>query len=482
MANYTYDDFVKRAQQAGMIDQFSSYDLDLARQYPEFGLSMLSLKQNYAGANTEQARLLANEEANRLRSSYGNYTGGRDGSLYISNGLSPSSFRSGYEDALDEAVRELSGYGGFDFTGTAPSYQNRYQEQMDSLLGEVSNPQPFDYDQATDPVWSAYKKQYRREGQRAAANAMAQAAAATGGVPSSYAVTAGQQAGDYYASQLSDALPSLYEQAYNRYLQEYAQKQQALSAVTAAEQNDYNKYLNELNQYNTDRALAYNEWQDLYNMRLNSLNAMQGREDTLYSRALDQINYDANLRSQAQEQTTQAQSQARETVDAILAAGGVPSAELVAASGYPQEYIDTLAAYYAQQAAAASYSGGYGGGSGSTGTEEDAQTVSLFQAMRDSGSPFEYLLGQGVTSAAQLDLYMDQYEAWLANGGGSSVSVDAGAFNDDQYNQFINELSTTTSAETFLNLLEMAQTRGKISLAQARALAKKYGKRFHISL
>jgi len=79
MATYTYDDFVKRAQQAGMIDQFSSYDLDLARQYPEFGLSMLSLKQNYAGANTEQARLLANEEANRLRSSYGNYTGGRGG-------------------------------------------------------------------------------------------------------------------------------------------------------------------------------------------------------------------------------------------------------------------------------------------------------------------------------------------------------------------------------------------------------------------
>ena len=225
MASYTYDDFVKKAQQAGMIDQFSSYDLDLARQYPEFGLSMLSLKQNYAGANTEQARLLANEEANRLRSSYGNYTGGRDGSLYISNGLSPSSFRSGYEDALDEAVRGLSGYGEFNFTGTAPSYQNRYQEQMDSLLGEVSNPQPFDYDQATDPVWSAYKKQYRREGQRASANAMAQAAAATGGVPSSYAVTAGQQAGDYYASQLSDALPSLYEQAYNRYLQEYAQKQ-----------------------------------------------------------------------------------------------------------------------------------------------------------------------------------------------------------------------------------------------------------------
>jgi len=249
---------------------------------------------------------------------------------------------------LDEAVRGLSGYGGFDFTGTAPSYQNRYQEQMDSLLGEVTNPQPFDYDQATDPVWSAYKKQYRREGQRASANAMAQAAAATGGVPSSYAVTAGQQAGDYYASQLSDALPSLYEQAYNRYLQEYAQKQQALSAVTAAEQNDYNKYLNELNQYNTDRALAYNEWQDLYNMRLNSYNAMQGREDTLYNRALDQINYDANLRSQAQDQVTQAQSQARETVDAILAAGGVPSAELVAASGYPQEYIDTLAAYYAQ--------------------------------------------------------------------------------------------------------------------------------------
>lgn len=483
---YTYDDFVKRAQQAGMIDQFSSYDLDLARQYPEFGLSMLSLKQNYAGANTEQARLLANEEANRLRSSYGNYTGGRDGSQYISNGLSPASYRSGYEDALDEAVRGLSGYGAFEYSASAPTYRSRYQEQMDSLLGEVSNPTPFDYDQATDPVWSAYKKQYRREGQRASANAMAQAAAATGGVPSSYAVTAGQQAGDYYASQLSDALPGLYEQAYNRYLNEYAQKQQALNAVTAAEQADYNKYLNELSQYNTDRALAYNEWQDLYNMRLNGLNAMQGRDDMLYSRALDQINYDANLRSQAQSQTSQAQSQARETVDAILAAGGVPSAELVAASGYPQEYIDTLAAYYAQQAAPASY-GGTGGATGSGRESPDADaspsSQSLFEAMRASGSPFEYLLGQGITSAAQLNLYMQQYEAWLSSGGTSSgASSDAGAFTDAQYSQFINELSTTSSAETFLNLLEMAQTRGKITLDQARALARQYGKRFNINL
>ena len=472
MASYTYDDFVKRAQQAGMIDQFSSYDLDLARQYPEFGLSMLSLKQNYAGANTEQARLLANEEANRLRSSYGNYTGGRDGSQYISNGLSPSSFRSGYEDALDEAVRGLSGYGGFDFTGTAPAYQSRYQEQMDSLLGEVSNPQPFDYDSASDPVWSAYKKQYRREGQRASANAMAQAAAATGGVPSSYAATAAQQQGDYYAAQLSDMLPQLSENAYNRYLNEYQMKQQDLSAVQGMEQQDYQKYLDALGQWNADRNLAYNQWQDMYNMRLNALNALSDRDNTLYGRALDELNWQQSQGQAADE----AQSRAREIVDSMLAAGGRPSAELIAQSGYPQEYVDTLAAYYARQAAGSG--GGYSGGGGYPGGRDSGDAyASLFAAMRDSGmDPLDYLLANGYDSNGLINTILPRYEAWLSRNPGSAAETPVQKpWNERQYQMFLDELAVMKDKEAILNMLEDASRNGKITEEQVRQLAKQYG-------
>ena len=470
---YTYDDFVKKANEAGMINQFSSYDLDLARQYPEFGLSMLGLKQSYAGAGSEQERMLINEQANQLRSSYGNYTGGRDGSLYISNGRSPGSYRSGYEDAMDRALADLNGYGGFDFQIERPAYESRYQQQMDVLLGEITNRSPFEYNQDTDPVWSAYKKQYRREGQRAAADTMAQAAAMTGGVPSSYAATAAQQQGDYYAAQLSDMLPQLSENAYNRYLNEYQMKQQDLSAVQGMEQQDYQKYLDALGQWNADRNLAYNQWQDMYNMRLNALNALSDRDSTLYGRALDELNWQQSQGQAADE----AQSRAREIVDSMLAAGGRPSAELIAQSGYPQEYVDALAAYYARQAAGSG--GGYSGGGGrySGGGDSGDAYASLFAAMRDSGmDPLDYLLANGYDSNGLINTILPRYEAWLSRNPGSAAETPVQKpWNERQYQMFLDELAVMKDKEAILNMLEDASRNGKITEEQVRQLAKQYG-------
>ena len=79
---YTYDDFVKAANQSGLMGQFSQDDLNLAQKYPEFGLSVLSLKKDYNNAATAEQRLLANQAANELRKSYGNYSGGADGGSF----------------------------------------------------------------------------------------------------------------------------------------------------------------------------------------------------------------------------------------------------------------------------------------------------------------------------------------------------------------------------------------------------------------
>ena len=87
---YTYDDFQKAA--SGSNVNFSQYDLDLAKKYPEFGMSVLDLKKQYAGATTAEQRALINAKANQLRSSYGNYTAGADGSQYVSDGT-PAPYR-----------------------------------------------------------------------------------------------------------------------------------------------------------------------------------------------------------------------------------------------------------------------------------------------------------------------------------------------------------------------------------------------------
>ena len=53
MAIYTYDQFQKAAQQAGLLGQFSQADLSLAQQNPDAGMSLLKYKQDYANATTD---------------------------------------------------------------------------------------------------------------------------------------------------------------------------------------------------------------------------------------------------------------------------------------------------------------------------------------------------------------------------------------------------------------------------------------------
>ena len=206
---YTYDDFQKAA--SGSNVNFSQYDLDLAKKYPEFGMSVLDLKKQYAGATTAEQRALINAKANQLRSSYGNYTAGADGSQYVSDGK--------YAQGIDDTLDKIGSFGSFSYKD-APTYENRYQQKQQELLDAALNREPFSWSKETDPQWSSYKKSYLREGDRATANALAKASAASGGRPSSYAVNAATQAGDYYATKLNDMIPTLYQQAYERYLED----------------------------------------------------------------------------------------------------------------------------------------------------------------------------------------------------------------------------------------------------------------------
>ena len=59
-----------------------------------------------------------------------------------------------------------------------------------------------------------------------------------------------------------------------------------------------------------------------------------------------------------QEQNAQAQALAQAQIDAILAAGGSPSADLIAQSGYSQEYVNALRNAYLRELAGQSGSSG----------------------------------------------------------------------------------------------------------------------------
>lgn len=252
----TYEDFEKRAKDAGMLERFSQYDLDTARRNPEFGMSMLGFKTDYLNATTPEAQLLANEGANALRKKYGSYTGGGDGMEY--------NYMGSYGNKVDDMLGRAETQGSFAYSR---------DPDVDQLVGTIMNQKPFSYDAESDPTFSAYKKAYLREGDRATANALAQASAMTGGVPSSYAIGAAQQAGNYYAGQLADKVPELEQQAYGRY------------------QDEFGRQLNTLGALQNDRAQEHSEWQGDFNNLMALLGGYQTQDQIEYGRQQDEKNW-----------------------------------------------------------------------------------------------------------------------------------------------------------------------------------------------
>lgn len=215
--NYTYEQFMKAAQDAGLWESFSEADRRLAQNNPDAGMSLLQYKKDYAGSTNEQARILANAGANGIRKQYGGYTGGSDGSGYALTGEGNGSFNSASN------------------------------EQANALLELLKNRPAYSYDASTDTKAQAVRKEYAREGQRATQDTMGAHAALTGGMPSSAATAAAAQAGNYYAAQSADKLSDLEQIAYDRYQTEGDDLKDQWSMYREQADNEYNRWLTEKN-------------------------------------------------------------------------------------------------------------------------------------------------------------------------------------------------------------------------------------------
>lgn len=415
---YTYDDFEKA--RAGSDVYFSQYDLDLAKQHPEFGMSVLDLKKQYATAQTPEQRALINAQANELRKNYGYYSGGSDGSSYISTGK--------YAPKIDETLDKIGSFKPFEY-GSAPSYENRFQQKQQELLDAALNRDPFSWSKETDPQYSSYKKTYLREGERATADALAKASAASGGRPSSFAVNAATQAGDYYATKLSDVIPTLYQQAYERYLKDYQMKLSDLNAVNQQEQLDYAKYLDRLNQFNTDRTFDYNNYLGEYGRLQDYLGGLQGQDQTTYNRYLDVLDREREKQQAAQELS-------RAQIDAMLQVGVSPSAGLIGKSGYENEYIQALENYYKQQSAPKASGGrSSGGGGGGNGKPKSKMSLTTAQKMAKAGQFTQEVLDT-LHAGGFNDAYLTSEYGYTGGGGGRTkfgYEPDEGIFTWNGY-------------------------------------------------
>ncbi len=122
----------------------------------------------------------------------------------------------------------------------------------DTLLEELLNAQPFEFDLNADALYRQYRDSYTMQGNDAAADAFGRASALTGGYANSYARSVASQTYNDYMLQLQDKGLQIYDNAYDRYKQENDRKQELYKLVSdradeehsrlqAAEKQDYER-------------------------------------------------------------------------------------------------------------------------------------------------------------------------------------------------------------------------------------------------
>lgn len=207
---YSFEDVQKQAKDYGFEDSYmSEADWDLARKDPNRGMALVNAKNDWLTAETPEQKAWSHALAEDLRQQGGSYSGGADGSKFVPTGTQQHD--SAWEDTLNATVRNL---------------QNR----------------KFEWSPETDPNVKYYEDAYRREGERAMKDVLGAVAATTGGIPSSYATAAAAQQRNYYAQQMADKYPELYQQAFDRFMQEYDREYQMLDAYMRLDDTDYNRW------------------------------------------------------------------------------------------------------------------------------------------------------------------------------------------------------------------------------------------------
>lgn len=143
------------------------------------------------------------------------------------------------------------------------AYTSAYADRMNTAVDNVLN---FSYDPMQDASYKALANVYQKNGEKAAKSTMADAAALNGGLGTSYAVSAAQQARNDYNAELATHIPELEERAYNRNLQ-------ALGVMQDADNLSYNRYRDKVADYQW--GLGYN--MNVYQAKKNRASGGSGR-------------------------------------------------------------------------------------------------------------------------------------------------------------------------------------------------------------
>ncbi|MDO4541501.1 MAG: hypothetical protein Q4C00_01545, partial [Bacillota bacterium] len=209
-----------------------SWSLQDRNASPEAKKLISQGKYLWSIATTDAERAYANSVAESGRAIDG-YSGGSDGAGFTKLGI------------LDREYNDTS------------QYESQYLNNINSILAEIENSQ-FNYDHTTDPSYQAYLDAYNRQGSSAAETALAQTAANTGGIASSYAAAVANQARQAYAKKATDMIPQLEQQAYERYANDLNNRFNLAGLYGDLDNSAYDRFADNKN-------FNFGQWQANYN-------------------------------------------------------------------------------------------------------------------------------------------------------------------------------------------------------------------------
>lgn len=381
-----------------------SGDLDLIRQYTE--------AYNKAYAEGDKAgQQAAHDAAEKIRAKY-DYSGGVDGSEYIKlgTGASPAKADTSWLDKLGES-----------------SYNYDQSGQISAKLDALLNRTPFSYDAASDPLYQQYRKQYTREADRSAEDVLGKTAVMTGGMPSTAAVAASQQASDYQMSQMTDKIPELQQLAYSMYQDKLSGDRADLNTLIGLEDNNYNRWLADRNY--------------LYQLARDQVGDQQTADALAYQKQQDKLNYDYQKERDA-----------------------IEDARYNAEWQYKLQQAAQQAARRNTRVSTTPTGGG------------EADYDGLFAAAQASGYPKSFISNNykkyGFSSSSSL---YDDYESWLEgqNGGNDGGGLSSSA---SRILSSLEKMKTQTGSNTGIaNTIAVYADQGKLTDAEARYLFSHFG-------
>lgn len=145
---------------------------------------------------------------------------------------------------------------------SAPQYVNQWQGLIDEATKSILNREGFSYDHTQDPLYQQLEQSYTQKGKQAMEDTLGIVSQRTGGLASSYATQAGQQAYQGYMGELADRIPELQRLAYEMYMDEGDRMMDKLSLLQGMEEQDYGRFLDTLGQHNAERNFAYGMYAD----------------------------------------------------------------------------------------------------------------------------------------------------------------------------------------------------------------------------